>query len=241
VCKKFLITGGAGFIAIDQATQIYHYSNKGKCSWYEFAKEIFNLSNIKCEINPGKNIDILNTRIAAAKKDNSLTLKTPKLQPTARPSTAPARTQHRTLSRSEQRNKDDLANQGACLSAKKKAEMDPMVKKEIVKHIPKITCSTFRSATDLAVINKITANQEKQHKKADKRAAEKAGKRVTRSQSTVDINNFQVPITKRTRAHSVGFGIKSTGRRKKASSSVKTAKIVKRTKVKTAPIATSCE
>ena len=52
VCKKFLITGGAGFIAIDQATQIYHYSNKGKCSWYEFAKEIFNLSNIKCEINP---------------------------------------------------------------------------------------------------------------------------------------------------------------------------------------------
>ena len=37
-----------------QATQIYHYSNEGEISWYELAKEIFKLSNIKCKINPIK-------------------------------------------------------------------------------------------------------------------------------------------------------------------------------------------
>jgi dTDP-4-dehydrorhamnose reductase len=34
------------------ATQIYHYSNLGQCSWYEFAKEIFKISDIKCNVRP---------------------------------------------------------------------------------------------------------------------------------------------------------------------------------------------
>jgi len=31
---------------------IYHYSNEGVCSWYDFAKAIFELSSIDCELNP---------------------------------------------------------------------------------------------------------------------------------------------------------------------------------------------
>jgi dTDP-4-dehydrorhamnose reductase len=38
----------------DQETEIYHYSNEGSCSWYDFAKVIFKLANIKCKINPIK-------------------------------------------------------------------------------------------------------------------------------------------------------------------------------------------
>lgn len=33
-------------------TQIYHYSNLGHCSWYDFAKEIVKLSDIKCNVHP---------------------------------------------------------------------------------------------------------------------------------------------------------------------------------------------
>jgi UDPglucose 6-dehydrogenase len=36
----------------DQATQIYHYSNEGEVSWYEFAKEIFKIAKIDCKVNP---------------------------------------------------------------------------------------------------------------------------------------------------------------------------------------------
>lgn len=32
--------------------QIYHYSNEGVCSWYDFAKTIFELSDITCQITP---------------------------------------------------------------------------------------------------------------------------------------------------------------------------------------------
>jgi len=32
--------------------EIYHYSNEGVCSWYDFAKTIFELSNLKCRVNP---------------------------------------------------------------------------------------------------------------------------------------------------------------------------------------------
>ena len=32
--------------------EIYHYSNEGVLSWYDFAKEIMNLSNTECIINP---------------------------------------------------------------------------------------------------------------------------------------------------------------------------------------------
>jgi len=38
----------------NQETEIYHYSNEGSCSWYDFAKVIFKLANIKCKINPIK-------------------------------------------------------------------------------------------------------------------------------------------------------------------------------------------
>ena len=40
------------FIKENQTTKIYHYSNEGDCSWYELAKEIFKLANIKCKTNP---------------------------------------------------------------------------------------------------------------------------------------------------------------------------------------------
>ena len=35
-----------------QATQIYHYSNEGEISWYEFAQEIFKLAKIDCKADP---------------------------------------------------------------------------------------------------------------------------------------------------------------------------------------------
>lgn len=31
---------------------IYHYTNEGVCSWYDFATEIMNLSRLKCKVNP---------------------------------------------------------------------------------------------------------------------------------------------------------------------------------------------
>ena len=35
-----------------QKTQIYHYSNEGVCSWYDFAKAIFDIKGIDITINP---------------------------------------------------------------------------------------------------------------------------------------------------------------------------------------------
>ena len=32
--------------------EIFHYSNEGNCSWYDFAQAIFEISNIDCTINP---------------------------------------------------------------------------------------------------------------------------------------------------------------------------------------------
>jgi dTDP-4-dehydrorhamnose reductase len=40
------------FIDTNFITQIYHYSNIGQCSWYEFTKEIFKLSATKCTVRP---------------------------------------------------------------------------------------------------------------------------------------------------------------------------------------------
>jgi len=34
-----------------QTTQIYHYSSEGEISWYRFAKEIFEIEKIDCEVN----------------------------------------------------------------------------------------------------------------------------------------------------------------------------------------------
>lgn len=31
---------------------IYHYTNEGVCSWYDFAAEIMNLSGLNCKVNP---------------------------------------------------------------------------------------------------------------------------------------------------------------------------------------------
>jgi len=39
------------FRDLGQTTQIYHYSNEGEISWYEFAKEIFKIKKIECELN----------------------------------------------------------------------------------------------------------------------------------------------------------------------------------------------
>ena len=35
-----------------QETQVYHYSNSGEVSWYEFAREVFELTNIQCSVSP---------------------------------------------------------------------------------------------------------------------------------------------------------------------------------------------
>ncbi len=37
---------------ISSKVEIYHYSNEGVCSWYDFAKTIFELSNTSCNIHP---------------------------------------------------------------------------------------------------------------------------------------------------------------------------------------------
>jgi dTDP-4-dehydrorhamnose reductase len=36
---------------------IYHATNEGICSWYEFANEIFKLSNIKIDLKPIKSFE----------------------------------------------------------------------------------------------------------------------------------------------------------------------------------------
>ena len=40
------------FVQTDLKTNIFHFSDEGLCSWYDFAKSIFELTNIQCEINP---------------------------------------------------------------------------------------------------------------------------------------------------------------------------------------------
>ena len=31
---------------------VYHFTNEGECSWYDFAREIMRTSNLKCQVNP---------------------------------------------------------------------------------------------------------------------------------------------------------------------------------------------
>jgi len=38
--------------AKEQKTQIFHYSNEGVCSWYDFAENIFNIDNVTCKVVP---------------------------------------------------------------------------------------------------------------------------------------------------------------------------------------------
>jgi dTDP-4-dehydrorhamnose reductase len=37
---------------VNDAVEIYHYSNEGVCSWYDFAKAIFELSGVECSVKP---------------------------------------------------------------------------------------------------------------------------------------------------------------------------------------------
>ncbi len=40
-----------------KGTEIYHFSNEGVCSWYDFAKTIFELSDIVCNVKPIETLD----------------------------------------------------------------------------------------------------------------------------------------------------------------------------------------
>jgi len=40
------------FRQADFETQLYHYTNQGNCSWYDFAQTIFQMANIDCKVKP---------------------------------------------------------------------------------------------------------------------------------------------------------------------------------------------
>ena len=46
------IVGNESYQDKERLTEIYHYSNKGEISWYDFAKEIFKIAEINCKVNP---------------------------------------------------------------------------------------------------------------------------------------------------------------------------------------------
>jgi len=46
------IVGSESFLENEKPTSIFHYSNEGKSSWYEFAKEVISISGINCHLNP---------------------------------------------------------------------------------------------------------------------------------------------------------------------------------------------
>jgi len=46
------IVGSESFLENEKPTAIFHYSNEGKSSWYEFAKEVISISGINCHLNP---------------------------------------------------------------------------------------------------------------------------------------------------------------------------------------------
>ena len=46
------IVGSENFLENEKPTSIFHYSNEGKSSWYEFAKEVISISGINCHLNP---------------------------------------------------------------------------------------------------------------------------------------------------------------------------------------------
>ena len=48
---------------------IYHYSNEGVCSWYDFAMAIINFTGIECMVNP-----VLSSNFNSAAKDLSTPL-----------------------------------------------------------------------------------------------------------------------------------------------------------------------
>ena len=42
----------SNFLENDKPSEIYHFSNEGECSWYDFAAEIVNIKEINCIVNP---------------------------------------------------------------------------------------------------------------------------------------------------------------------------------------------
>ena len=51
------IVSSENFLENEKPTAIFHYSNEGKSSWYEFAKEVISISGINCHLNPIKTED----------------------------------------------------------------------------------------------------------------------------------------------------------------------------------------
>ena len=45
ICSRLEATG-------EKTGGIYHYSNEGVCSWYDFAVEIMKMAGLKCKVNP---------------------------------------------------------------------------------------------------------------------------------------------------------------------------------------------
>ena len=46
------IVQNVAFKEAGHETEVYHYSNEGEISWYEFAKEIFKMVDIQCSVSP---------------------------------------------------------------------------------------------------------------------------------------------------------------------------------------------
>lgn len=58
------------------SVEVYHYSNKGTCSWFEFANTIVNLSNHECEVLPVSSKEFK----SKAKRPNYSLLNTEKIE-----------------------------------------------------------------------------------------------------------------------------------------------------------------
>ena len=46
------IINNKNYLEKQQSTEVYHYSNKGEISWFDFAKDIFSLKKIECRVSP---------------------------------------------------------------------------------------------------------------------------------------------------------------------------------------------
>ncbi len=47
----------SGKVSKDYFADVYHYSNEGVCSWYDFAKAIFDIKQIPCKVTPIRTAD----------------------------------------------------------------------------------------------------------------------------------------------------------------------------------------
>jgi len=50
-----ILAKASGRVANDSG--IYHYTNEGVCSWYDFSNEIFRIEGIKCRVKPIETVD----------------------------------------------------------------------------------------------------------------------------------------------------------------------------------------